>query len=137
MTKLYLKRYILSSLLYSFFKEHSYTYGHDNSIKAVAQGIVDGAGVDSLIWQYMDNGNSEYTKKTKIIKISEPYGIPPIVVHPGLDEDLKLRLKNILLNMHNEEEGHRILERMLIDKFIEIDDSNYDTIREVRDIVGE
>ena len=30
----------------SFFKECLYTYGHDNSIKTVAQGIVDGAAIE-------------------------------------------------------------------------------------------
>lgn len=119
----------------TLFKEYSYTYGHDRSIMAVAQGIVDGAAVDSLIWDYMDKKGSEYTQKTKIIKISKPYGIPPVVVRPGLDEDLKTKIKDILLNMHNGEEGSEILKGMFIDRFIEIDDSMYDSIRHVRAIV--
>jgi phosphonate transport system substrate-binding protein len=116
----------------SFFKEYLYTYGHDDSIKAVAQGIVDGAAVDSLIWDYMDKKGSEYTQKTKIIKVSKPYGIPPVVVRPGLDESLKMRIKDLLLNMHNDEKGKEILKAMFIDRFVEIDDSNYDNIRQVR-----
>ncbi|MBU3911176.1 MAG: phosphate/phosphite/phosphonate ABC transporter substrate-binding protein [Candidatus Omnitrophica bacterium] len=119
----------------SLFKEYSYTYGHDRSIKAVAQGIVDAAAVDSLIWDYMDKKGSEYTQKTKIIKVSKPYGIPPVVVRPGLNEDLKIKIKDTLLNMHNDEEGKNILRAMFIDRFIEIDDSSYDTIRYVRESV--
>jgi len=121
----------------SLFKEYSYTYGHDRSIKAVAQGIVDAAAVDSLIWDYMDKNGSKYTQKTRIIKVSKPYGIPPVVVRPGLDEDLKAKIKDILLNMHNDEKGSEILKGMFIDRFIEIDDSSYDTIREVRAYIGE
>ena len=116
----------------SLFSEYSYTYGHDRSIKAVAQGIVDGAAVDSLIWDYMDKKGSPYTKKTKIINISESYGIPPVVVRPGLGEGLKARIKDILLNMHDAEEGKEILKNMFIDRFIEVDDSAYDGIRHVR-----
>jgi len=119
----------------SLFKEYSYTYGHDRSIKAVAQGIVDGAAVDSLIWDYMDKNGSGYTQDTRIIKVSKPYGIPPVVVRPGLDEDLKTEIKDILLNMHNDEEGSEILKGMFIDGFIEIDDSDYDTIRRIRESV--
>lgn len=115
----------------TFFKEYVYTYSHDDSIKAVAQGIVDGAAVDSLIWEHMHRKNDRYALATKIIKVSEPYGIPPVVVRKGLDKGLKVRLKNILLNMHNEEEGQRILEEMLIDKFTEVDDSLYNGIREI------
>lgn len=116
----------------NFFKEYSYTYSHDLSIKAVARGVVDGAAVDSLIWDYMDKNGSKYTKKTDIIKISKPYGIPPVVVRPGLDKKLKMRTKDILLNMHNEKEGMEILKEMFIDKFIEADDSLYDSIRELK-----
>lgn len=121
----------------SFFKKCSYTYSHDNSIKAVAQGMVDGAAVDSLIWDYMDKKDRKFTKETEIIKISKPYGIPPLVVRPGLDEGLKIRIKDILLNMHNEKEGSDILKGMFIDRFIEVDDSIYDTIRKVRVHIAE
>lgn len=121
----------------SFFKKSLYTYSHDNSIKAVSQDIVDGAAVDSLIWEYLDKKGYKYTKKTRIIKISKPYGIPPVVASPGLNEELKARIKSILLNMHNEEEGRRILEGMFIDRFLEVDNSVYDTIREIKTYIGE
>ncbi|MFH1784780.1 MAG: phosphate/phosphite/phosphonate ABC transporter substrate-binding protein [bacterium] len=120
-----------------FFKEYLYTYGHDSSIKAVAQGIVDGAAVDSLIWDYMDKKDNKYTKQTKIIKISDPYGIPPVVVRPGIDEKLKNKIKNIFLNIHNDKEGQDILQEMFIDRFVEVDDSIYDTIRDIKTRIGE
>jgi len=127
--------YMLYELGYTpknFFKESLYTYSHDNSIKAVAQGIVDGAAVDSLIWDYMDKNGSEYTKCTKIIRTSRPYGIPPVVVRPGLDNDLKLKIKDVLVSMHNGEEGKDILTGMSIDRFVEVENSLYDSIRTVR-----
>ena len=36
----------------SFFGKTIYTYSHDNSILAVTRGLVDGASVDGLIWEY-------------------------------------------------------------------------------------
>lgn len=120
----------------NFFREYVYTYSHDNSIKAVAQGIVDGAAVDSIVWNYMNKRNDKYTKETKIIQVSDPYGIPPVVVRPGLNNDLKKKIKIVLLNMHNEAEGREILENMLTDRFVEVDDSNYDSIREIRADTG-
>lgn len=116
----------------SFFKKTVYSYSHSKAIKMVATNIVDGAAVDNLIWEYMDKKGSEYAKKTKIIKKSEPYGIPPVVVRPDLDANLKIRLKAILLNMHKEKEGMAILKEMFIDRFIEVEDSLYDSIREIR-----
>ena len=116
----------------SFFSKHIFTNAHDKSIKAVAQGIVDGASVDSLIWDYADKMNPQFTSKTKIIRKSAPYAIPPVVVRPGLDGELKKTLKRVFLSAHTDPEGKEILKKMMIDKFVEIDDKAYDSIREMK-----
>ena len=85
----------------SFFSSHIFTYGHDQSIRAVADRTVDGAAVDSLIWDYIAQKTPEMVKQIRIIATSEPYGIPPVVVRPGLDPELKKRLKDILLHPQN------------------------------------
>jgi len=121
----------------SFFSKHVFTYGHDKSIKAVAQGIVDGASVDSLIWDYANMMNSHYTSKTKIIRKSAPYAIPPVAVRPGLDKELKKTLKRIFLAAHADPEGKELLRKMMIDKFVEIDDKTYDSIREMKSWVAQ
>lgn len=122
----------LSTTPDKFFKEYIYTYDHDKSIKAVARGIADGAAVDSLIYNYMRKKGDKYARKTKIIKISGAYGIPPVVVRHNLESGLKARLKGVLLNMHTEQEGMKILSGMCIDKFVEIGDANYDDIRKIK-----
>ena len=116
----------------TFFKEYLYTYDHDNSIKAVAHRMVDGAAVDSLVWDYMDKKGGRHTKDTKVIKVSPPCGIPPVVARPGLGVELKSKIKDIFLNMHQEKEGKDILDGMHMDKFIQVDDSHYDSIRKIR-----
>ncbi|MDP3298135.1 MAG: phosphate/phosphite/phosphonate ABC transporter substrate-binding protein [Thermodesulfovibrionia bacterium] len=113
----------------SFFKEYIFTYDHDKSIKAVAKKIVDGASVDSLIWDYYNKFNPELTSKTKIILKSPPYGITPVVVPPGLDPEIKNKLRKIFLDIHKDEEGKKILEGMMIDKFVAGNDASYNSIR--------
>ena len=120
-----------------FFKEYVYTYDHDKSIRAVSHGIVDAAAVDSLIWNYMDKKSDKNVRRTRIIKVSNAYGIPPVVVRPSLDLSLKAKLKAILLNMDKEKEGQEILNGMFIDKFVEVDDSNYDSIRQIKALAGD
>ncbi|MHC4445021.1 MAG: substrate-binding domain-containing protein [Planctomycetota bacterium] len=116
----------------TFFSEFYYTYSHDNSIRAVAEGMADGAAVDSLIWEYMQETDPTYTARTKIIEKSPPYGIPPVVVHPDLDPKLKHQLKNIFLNLHKDEEARSILGTIRIDQFEESEDAAYDSIREMQ-----
>lgn len=120
----------------SFFARVDFTYGHDKSIRAVAERVVDGAAVDSLIWEYAASKNPHYSGQTKIIATSAPYGIPPLVVRPGLDTALKNKLKNILLSASSDPEGKEILNGMMIDSFITGDDKNYDSIRAINDWIS-
>lgn len=116
----------------SFFSEYRFTYAHDKSIKAVALKMVDGAAVDSLIWEYADKTNPQHTSKTRIILKSPPYGTPPFAVRQGLAPETKNKLKQILLNVHQDERGRKILKGMMIDRFVEGDDSAYDSVREMK-----
>ena len=68
----------------TFFSRIVYTYSHDNSIMAVAKNLVDGATVDSLIWEFYQEKNPTFTSKTRVIKKSEPYGNPPLVASKNL-----------------------------------------------------
>lgn len=115
----------------SFFRKISYSYGHDKSITAVAEKLVDGAAVDSLIWEYMNRSRPELTGKTRIVNVSEAYGIPPMVVRHGLDPALKERLQRTLLTMHENKEGREILAGLMMDRFVAGDDRNYDSIRAI------
>ncbi|MDH4163876.1 MAG: phosphate/phosphite/phosphonate ABC transporter substrate-binding protein [Nitrospirota bacterium] len=121
----------------SFFLKYVYTYKHDQSLKAVAQKVVDGAAVDSLIWEYANRKSPQYTSQTRIIWKSPPYGIPPVVVRPGLDPALKRELKRAFLNAHVDPEGRELLENMMIDRFVEINDSAYDSVREMKSWIGQ
>ena len=113
----------------TFFGHHIYTYGHNMSIMAVADKVVDGAAVDSLIWEYLAVTTPGLTGKTRIISRSGPYGIPPVVVRSGLDPGLKRRLAEIFMSASADPKGKEILKGMMIDKFVPGDDANYDSIR--------
>ncbi len=115
-----------------FFSKVVYSGSHDNSIKAVAEQLVDGAAVDSLIWHYADRIEPTLTARTRILVKSEPYGIPPVVVPKGLDPALKERLRRVLLEAHLDERGREILAGMMIERFVPIADSAYDSIREMQ-----
>ena len=116
----------------SFFSKTIYTYSHDNSILAVNRALVDGATVDGLIWEYYHNKNPVFTSGTRIIRKSEPYGIPPIVAARSLTPELKKRLRQILLAMHRDPGGQKILQELMIERFLEPHDEWYDSIRKIK-----
>ncbi len=113
----------------SFFSKHLFSGHHSKSIEMVAKKEVDGAAVDHLVWEYLNKKKSKYVLNTQVIIKSPEYGMPPIAVHPDIDPLLKKKLRDILLNMHNDSVGREVLEKIYVDKFIVPPDSNYDSVR--------
>jgi len=113
----------------TFFGKTIYTYSHDNSILAVARALVDGASVDGLIWEYYNHKSPGFTSRTRIIKKSEPYGMPPLVASGSLATELKERIRELVFSMHQTPEGRAILKELMIDRFIAPQEAWYDPIR--------
>jgi len=120
----------------TFFKKTIFTFGHDNSIKAVSQGLIDGAAVDSLVYDFMVARKKMYKIKTKVIDRSPFWPSPPIVVNPKMDPQTRLMLRNVFLSMHEDKEGKLILEKLMIDKFVLQEDKAYNSVREMARKVG-
>jgi phosphonate transport system substrate-binding protein len=115
----------------TFFRQTIYTYSHDNSIMAVAKGMVDGASVDGLIWDFYNQKNPTVTNATRVIRKSDPYGTPPLVASKSLPTEVKERIGRLLLSMHEDPKGKRILDQLMIDRFIKPSDDWYEGIREM------
>ena len=120
-----------------FFKKILYSYSHNKSIEMVAKRLVDGAAVESIVFDHMLISKSPYAKQTKIVKRSPPYGIPPVVVTGDLNDVLKKKLRTAFLEMRKTVKGKTILDAMMIDGFVEVDDRNYDTIRNMEQATSE
>lgn len=115
----------------AFFASHEYTGSHDNSILAVADGLADGAAVDSLVYEYIVARTPEIGQRTKIIAKWGPYGIPPLVTSPSLPPNLREKVRVALLEMDQSEEGRTALSELGVDRFVTIDDHAYDSIRDM------
>ena len=120
-----------------FFGSTTYTYSHDNSIQAVADGLVDGASVDSLVYDFAVARDPTLADRVRVVARSEPCGMPPVVVPNGVGEEKKAGLKELLLSMHQNEAGRAALSELMIDRFITAEDSAYDSVRRVYELVGE
>jgi len=114
-----------------FFRRHVFTYSHDNTIKAVAQRLVDGGAVDSLVYEFMVTREPAYGEKTKVIQKSAAWGNPPVVVHPDIDAALRGELEEIFLNMHQSVEGRAALAPLKIDRFVLPNARSYDLVRQM------
>ncbi len=113
----------------TFFAKTLFTYSHDNSIEAVAEGIVDGAAVDSLIYDYLSARHPDLASRTRIIQTSPPMGAQPVGVPRTLAPPVKQALGHLFLSMDQDPSGQKILQRLGVDRFIAGSDTLYDGIR--------
>jgi phosphonate transport system substrate-binding protein len=111
-----------------FFQRTIFTYSHDNSIMAVAESLVDGAAVHGLIWEYYKRRNFSHSEKTRIIKKSIPFGNPPVVASAQMPNQLKEQIQHCLFSMHLDPDGKKILDELMIDRFIAPNEEWYDPI---------
>lgn len=114
-----------------FFGKVAYTYSHDNSIKAVADKLVDGASVDSLVYEATVARNPSLATRVRVVERSEPFGAPPVVVHPALAADLKASLRQAILELDSDPEGQAIINSLGIERFVVPDQSIYESVREM------
>ncbi|KLU63074.1 phosphate-import protein PhnD precursor [Peptococcaceae bacterium CEB3] len=119
-----------------FFAKYFYTYSHDYAIQAVADGLADGASVDSTVYDYLRDSNPSLVAKVKVIQVSPPYGMPPVVVRADLDPHLKEKIQTILLRMNKNSSGRAILAKLHIERFVTVKDSLYDSVRALAKAAG-
>lgn len=115
-----------------FFKRYIYTYSHSANVEAVAVKLVDGASVDSYVYDYLAATNPALTARTRILLRSPPHGITPVVVRRGFDPALKEAVREVFLRMHETPRGRDILAAMMIRRFVRVPDRLYDSIREMK-----
>jgi phosphonate transport system substrate-binding protein len=111
-----------------FFKNHVLTGSHDRSVTAVANREADGTATHSIVLSQMPE---EIRKMVRVVNTSPAFGMPPMVVPNQLDEHVKKRLLEVLLNMHNEPRGKKILSSLEMDKFAPVDHSLYASIEKL------
>ena len=118
-----------------FFLKTIYTYGHDISIQMVNRGIIDGASVHGLIFDYLSLYHSERVKNIVIIEKSDDFGMPPVVAPFSLDSQYFDKYREIFLNMHNDSFGNEILKKLNINRFVVVEDSIYDSVFQIKEFI--
>ena len=115
----------------SFFRRTFFTYSHDDAIQAVANGLADGAAVDSLVFQFTLSRQPDLANKVRVIHKSPPFGIPPVVIGPQVRPQLRAELQELFLGMDADPLAANALSELDIEKFVLIGDTAYDSVREL------
>lgn len=100
-----------------FFRRTFFTWGHPRSVEAVAEGLADGAAVDSYVWETLARGHPDLTGQTRVLERSPEFGFPPIVAGPALSEPNRQAIRRVLLSQVQDAAGRALLSELNLDSF--------------------
>lgn len=121
----------------TFFEKTFYTYSHDYSLLAATNNVVDGAAMDSLLFNQLLLEQNPDVLNLKIIGKGKMAGTPPIVMKKSLDPALKVKLRELILSLEEDPNGQQILKSLGIDKYVDVNENNYKIIDDLIDQFGD
>ncbi|MCL1599214.1 MAG: phosphate/phosphite/phosphonate ABC transporter substrate-binding protein [Actinomycetia bacterium] len=119
-----------------FFSETIFTYGHDRSIEAVAERVVDGAAVDELVLSHMLESDPRLADRIRVVGLSPDFGIPPVVVPSDTPASIRAVFEELLMGLESAPEGPGILADLGVDRFVKGFDGAYDSVRDMVEVTG-
>ncbi|MFZ5827254.1 MAG: phosphate/phosphite/phosphonate ABC transporter substrate-binding protein [Bacillota bacterium] len=119
-----------------FFDKTIFTSSDDKAIKALDQGLVDGAAVDSVMFDLAVLHDPDLARRIRVIEMSDPYGAPPLVVSPRLGYELKRQLREALVEMSDDEQGSAVLAGLYLDGFVVPEPAWFEPVTELAERVG-
>lgn len=114
-----------------FFGSTLFTRSHDRSVDAVAKGLVDGASVDSLVYEALLARDPGLGQRTRVIDRSPPFGVMPVLASTRLPAATRARLRAVLLALHEDPGAAAAMATARIERFVAPAPGLYDDAREV------
>lgn len=119
----------------NLFRSFIYTYEHGESIKAVHEGFVDGASVDSIVYTRFGEKYPNAIQSIKIIQKLGPFTNSPIVVRSSLPQEKFDALQKAFLHMHKDPYGKSILEKLSLDRFDKPSNQDYTSVSDMLELI--
>jgi len=109
----------------TFFSETYFAGAHDAAIYDVLAGRADVGAAKDTVYQRLTATDPRVARDLTVLEHSPGFPENSLAVRNDLDPDVKHRLKEILLHMHEEPRGQAILEEFGARRFIETTDSDF------------
>jgi phosphonate transport system substrate-binding protein len=112
----------------TYLKETYFTGTHQDTIYDVLNKKADIGAAKNTIYKRISNVDSSITNELVILEKSPDVPENGLAVRKSLDDSLKHRLKEALLNMHDDPNGKNILKDFGARRFIETTDNDYEPV---------
>jgi phosphonate transport system substrate-binding protein len=108
--------------------EIKYVGSQESSILAVFHNNAEMGVTWVMAWNSFANENPEIAKKLKIFFKTKPLINNSLMVRDDIDKSLVEQIQKIIVNMHNDSEGMKILDNMKLSKFENANDQTYKVV---------
>lgn len=102
-----------------------YVGTQESSILAVYHNSAEMGVTWMMAWNSFVKDNPEIAKKLKILFITKPLINNSLMAREDIDKGLIEQIQNIIVNMHKDPEGMKILENIKLSKFESANDQTY------------
>jgi phosphonate transport system substrate-binding protein len=114
----------------AFFGRVTFSGRHQESIRKVAKGEVDGAAIDSQVLAVECLRNPGLAGEIRVIATFGPSTVPLVVATADVPEAVQVRVREALCALGRDRASRDLLAAGLIRRFAPIDDRAYDDIRQ-------
>jgi ABC-type phosphate/phosphonate transport system substrate-binding protein len=87
-------------------------------VRALVAGEIDVGPLDGYVFDLIRAGDPAFAAQVRVIALSEPTPMPPLVATATLPDDALARLRNAFLDVHREQSLDSVRAALLIDHFI-------------------
>jgi phosphonate transport system substrate-binding protein len=106
---------------------------HEESIRAVANGEIDGSAIDSQVLEIALRDDPHLAASLRVVEALGPSTIQPVAVSRRVPTDLREAIRDVLVTMADDPDMREGLAAGLVARFTPVDASSYDDIRMMLD----
>ncbi len=104
---------------------------HQTAIRMVCAGTVDAAAIDAQVLAVELRDHPELAGQLRVIDSLGPSTIQPLAASNRLPAGLKRDIQAALVEMHHDPAVRAALDRGFIERYVAVDDADYDDIRQM------
>jgi phosphonate transport system substrate-binding protein len=123
--QMYYFQYSGISNIDDYFSRIVFGGSHDAAAWAVYSGEAEIGGAKNHIFEAMADEYPDFKKQMLVLTESPEVPTNGLAVSKDINPAIKLRIKNLLLNLHKTVEGQKVLKNFRALRFIETDDEDY------------
>ena len=120
-----------------FFKKAFFTRDEQKVVAAVAIGLADAGSMSGFAWDTLALSRPDITAQTRVVSKSAAYGFPPVIVRNTLSQTDSRKMQRVLLDMKNDVDGLKLLQRLNIEGFILADKKLYEGVQRMMIHMGD